>query len=145
MQLERQSSAGRNRTNCSNVCLGSAVSVSATHVVCAAQVCAAQMCKHKWGWITQAVTPPNSSSQHTERWGGHMTQPLPMEKHRCRCCETWQYRSENLLNVNYSFFFFFLCCFSSTSFLFHYCQIFFKVNSIVPYGPPLDESLVLYV
>lgn len=107
MQLERQSSAGRKRTNCSNVCLGSAVSISATHVVCAAQVCAAQMCKHKWGWITQAVTP-NSSSQHTERWGGHMTQPLPMEKHRCRCCETWQYRSEKLLKVNYSFFFFFV-------------------------------------
>lgn len=85
-------------------------------------------------------TRPNTSGW-TERSRGHVAKPSPVEKHRCRLCETCRYRSEKLLKVNYSFFFFF----PSSSFLFHSCQVFSKVNSTVPYGPAWDESLVLYV
>lgn len=75
-------------------------------------------------------TRPNASGW-TERSRGHVAKPSPVEKHRCRLCETCRYRSEKLLKVNYSFFFFF----PSSSFLFHSCQVFSKVNSTVPYGP----------
>lgn len=69
-----------------------------------------------------------NTSGCTERCRGHMAKPSPVEKHKCRLLETCRYRSEKLLKVNYSFF-------SSSSFLFHSCQIFSKVNSAVPYGP----------
>lgn len=73
----------------------------------------------------------------TERGRGHMAKPSPVAKHKRRLLETCQYRSEKLLKVNYSLFFFL--------FFFGTVRFFSKVNSTVPYGPALDESLVLYV